>query len=86
MKRIAGVYRKGGTLGVHIFTRDYTGLRCPVVQFSFKAPWWLPKVDKHYFRDLRSEGKWETIYDYDGWLAGWLFFYVGVIKTDKMKK
>jgi len=34
------------------------------IQFSLKAPWWIPKFDPWYMN-----GKWP--------LAGWLFFYFG---------
>lgn len=64
--RILPVLRKRGTFKISYINFKTYEARALYIQFSLKDPWLLPHYEKHY-------GK------VDIPLAGWLFFYFGVL-------
>lgn len=74
-----GFYRKRGTLGIYFYDIKKDRVVSPVVQFSFKDPWCIPKFDKKYFEKIGNRKKKNG----HGWLAGWLFFYFGICMNER---
>lgn len=64
--RILPVLRKNGTFKISYVNFRTSEARALYLQFTFKDPWWLPRYEKHF-------GTADTP------LAGWLFFYFGVL-------
>lgn len=76
--RCKGIIKKRATFGVYFFDSKKCSLIMPLVQFSFKNPWYVPKLDKKYFGNINGKKK-DNVH---GWLMGWLFFYIGVCITE----
>lgn len=77
-----GMYHKKGTLGLFFYDNLKDRVVSPIVQFSLKDAWWLPKVDKEYFEKLGDKQKRNG----RGLLVGWLFFYFGVCIKERSIK
>lgn len=76
-----GIYRKRGTLGLFFYDNLKDRVVSPVVQFSLKEPWLLPKIDKEYFEKIGDKQKKNG----HGFLMGWLFLYVGICINERNK-
>lgn len=72
-------YRNKGTFGIFFYDSLKGRVVSPVIQFSFKNPWWIPKIDKEYFKKIGDRKKKNA----HGWLAGWLFFYIGICISER---
>lgn len=64
--RIMPVLRKNGTFKISYVNFKTMEARALYLQFTLKDPWWIPRYEKHF-------GKADIP------LAGWLFFYFGVL-------
>ena len=64
--RFLPVIRKRGTFKISYVNFKTNEARALYIQFTLKDPWWLPHYEEHFgSADIP--------------LAGWLFFYVGLL-------
>lgn len=75
------IYHKNGTLALYFYDNSKDRVVAPVVQFSLKKPWWIPKLDKEYFQKIGDKQKRNG----HGFLMGWMFVYVGLCINEKKK-
>lgn len=74
-----GIYHKKGTLGMYFYDNLKDRVVAPVVQFSLKEPWWIPKLDKEYFQKIGCKQKKNG----HGFLIGWIFIYAGICISER---
>ena len=71
-------YHKRGTFGFYFKNNMNKNILSLVFQFSFKNPWFIPKINKKYWEELDEKENKER--KASGFLAGWLFIYFGILK------